>query len=128
MQLSLWAFLLMVFAGGVGAVARWFLDTQLKKFLPELGSLAIINTLGSFLLGVVAALLATTSATSNAAAIETIIGTGFLGGFTTFSTVMVNVAREAMGVRRGGVLMMGTLGILAVACIAFVAGLLVGGA
>lgn len=81
--------LLMALAGGVGAVARWGLDTWLKRRVPALASLAVINVLGSFLLGLTLA-----GAGEGAAAV--VIGTGFLGGFTTFSTVAVGLVNDVL--------------------------------
>jgi fluoride exporter len=80
--------LLVALGGSIGALARFELGTWVgehaKSRLP-VGTLAV-NTLGSFLAGLAwAADLTGTSAT--------VVSTGFLGGFTTFSTWMVETGR-----------------------------------
>lgn len=79
-------------AGGLGAVARFVADglirTRLGRNFPW-GTL-IINVAGSFLLGVMTGLVLGhhTSDTT-----KLIIGTGFCGGFTTFSTASFEAVR-----------------------------------
>ena len=92
-------------AGGLGALARWGVDSWLKRHLPALGSLAVINTLGSLLLGLLMGAgegpdaLGEVSlgriSVSGAAAVL-VLGTGFLGGFTTFSTVAVGLVTDLL--------------------------------
>lgn len=90
----LWVLIFMT--GGLGAWCRFFVDTAIKKRWTHpvpLGTV-LINFLGSFALGVLSgyALSRPDSQT-----LTTVIGVGFLGGFTTFSTAMVetvNAARE----------------------------------
>ena len=99
------AVLLMAIAGGLGALARWGVDSWLKRHLPALGSLAVINTLGSLLLGLLMGAgegpdaLGEVSlgriSVSGAAAVL-VLGTGFLGGFTTFSTVAVGLVTDLL--------------------------------
>lgn len=103
------AVILMAIAGGLGALARWCADTWLKRHVPPLASLAVINTLGSFLLGLLMGaatgagegpdalgeLLLGPVAVSGAAAVL-VLGTGFLGGFTTFSTVAVGLVTDLL--------------------------------
>lgn len=134
-ELSLGAVVLTALAGGLGAVLRWLLDANLRRRLPTLASLGIINTLGSFLFGLLAGIASSAAGSGIGSAsggfdpaITAVIGTGLLGGFTTFSTVMVEVVKEARGARRGGVLMAGTIGMLALACIVFAGGLALGSA
>ena len=82
-------------AGGLGAVARWLLDALVTRHTRGLfpnrrlgnqsfpfGTLTI-NVAGSLLLGVVTGLVAHHGAPSTLA---TVAGTGFCGGFTTWST------------------------------------------
>lgn len=73
--------------GGLGAGARYLLDGAVMKGRQEAFPLGIliVNTLGSFLLGVVVALGGVIGATW-----VMILGAGMLGGFTTFSTVSVD--------------------------------------
>ena len=101
------AVLLMAIAGGLGALARWGVDSWLKRHLPALGSLAVINTLGSLVLGLlmgattgageghdVLGELALGSLSVSGATAVLVAGTGFLGGFTTFSTVAVGLVTD----------------------------------
>ncbi|MEA5117002.1 MAG: CrcB family protein [Propionicimonas sp.] len=81
--------LLIAVAGGLGATCRFVLDSLISRLrapLP-LGTL-VINVTGSFLLGLVTGWLL---ATGNQWA--AVAGTGFLGGYTTFSTASVEAAR-----------------------------------
>lgn len=76
---------LMVFLGGsLGAVCRAAVSIQMKRILSVRFPLAtfLINLTGSFLLGV---LLASGAGDM----MRLLMGTGFLGGFTTFSTFQV---------------------------------------
>lgn len=79
-------------AGGLGAVARYLVDavvtTRVRSTLP-LGAL-VVNVTGSFVLGVL-----TGMALPDAPTWLRVAGTGFLGGYTTFSTAMVETARLA---------------------------------
>jgi len=76
---------LLVFAGGsVGAVCRFALSIQMKRIFSIEFPLAtfLINLSGSFLLGFLLAMQPGSS-------LQLLLGTGFLGGFTTFSTFQV---------------------------------------
>ena len=136
------AVLLMAIAGGLGALARWGVDSWLKRHLPALGSLAVINTLGSLLLGLLMGAgegpdaLGEVSlgriSVSGAAAVL-VLGPGFLGGFTTFSTVAVGLVTDLLAppeaadpaasprstLRRYAVAALVAVGMLGVACAAW---------
>ena len=76
--------LLVAFGAAVGAPARWWLDQHVRRRAGHdfpWGTL-LINVLGSFVLGV---LLGATSRRPEAALVA-LVGTGFCGGFTTFSS------------------------------------------
>jgi len=80
-----WLIAATVAAGGTGAAVRFVLDGWLTGVNPltiPLGTL-VINVSGSFALGLAAAALATGEP---ATAARTVIGAGFLAGYTTFST------------------------------------------
>lgn len=87
-MLGLWV----VAVGGLGAVGRFVADGLLRTVLGRVFPWAtlIINVSGSFLLGVVTGLAAHHAVSSQALLI---IGTGFCGGFTTFSTASFETAR-----------------------------------
>ena len=79
-------------AGGLGAGVRFLLDGLIGSLLRTafpLGT-ALINITGSFLLGVVAGLAVSGAAPPS---VVLIAGTGFLGGYTTFSTASVETVR-----------------------------------
>ena len=78
-------------AGGFGAVARFGLDALLRRSSgPPWLSLMIINVSGSLLLGLLAG-LATNGLLPQQA--QLIVGGGFLGGYTTFSSATVDTVR-----------------------------------
>ena len=75
-------------AGGLGAVARYLLDSALTRLFRSPawpGGIFAVNLVGSCAAGAAAAGL-----TGNEVPL---ISTGFLGGFTTFSTLMVSVVQ-----------------------------------
>jgi len=81
-------------AGGLGAVGRLVLDGVTRSLVRvnfPLGT-TVINVTGSFLLGLVTGL-----ALANGLPAEwrAILGTGFLGGYTTFSTASFETVRLA---------------------------------
>jgi CrcB protein len=84
-------------AGACGAVARYLLGRFVAQRLLSpfpLGTL-LINVLGAFFIGIVF-VLATRHLVSSGA--QAVLATGFLGGFTTFSTMQW----EAVQLLRGG--------------------------
>ncbi len=86
--------LLIALCGGAGAVSRFVLDAEVRHRVR--GSFPVgtfvINVLGSFLLGVLTA-AATHHAGWLSPTAKAALGTGFCGGFTTFSTASVETAR-----------------------------------
>ena len=83
--------LLMAIAGGLGAGTRWALDAWLRpRVSPRLPwSTHVINISGSLLLGLVVGVGADDTW-------HTVVGTGFLGGYTTFSTASVESVHLAL--------------------------------
>lgn len=83
--MTLGIFVLLAVAGGVGAGVRFVVDglirTKVKTAFPW--PTAIINMSGSLVLGIITGLVVSRIASNDVSAI---IGTGFLGGYTTFST------------------------------------------
>lgn len=73
-------------AGGCGAVSRALVDRWFAKDRPAWHATLTVNLLGSFAIGVASGLLP--------ADWFLVVGTGFLGGFTTFSSSAWQVARE----------------------------------
>jgi CrcB protein len=114
-------FLGIALAGGVGAAARLVLDGVARSLIPvrwPVGTL-LINVSGSLLLGVVTG-LALTGALDDSWRL--VLGTGALGGFTTFSTASVEAARMLLERRWAAGLGYG-LGMWAAALAAAAAGL-----
>lgn len=88
--MSTFSWVALAFLGGLGAVARFQIDAtiggRLKGAFPY-GTLAV-NTAGSFVLGVL-------TGAHVVGATLFVVGTGFLGSFTTFSTWMFETDRLA---------------------------------
>ena len=80
-------FLLVCVFGSLGALSRWQLDLYLKKCrakrTPQWG-IGLVNMLGCLCAGLVAGSLAPVSP------LYFLVSTGFLGGFTTFSTAVLD--------------------------------------
>jgi CrcB protein len=112
---------LMAIAGGLGAIARFMLDGlirgRLSTVLP-LGTM-IINVSGSLLLGFVTGLVLFHAVPSD---LQLVVGTGFLGGYTTFSTASFETARLIQERQFVAALVNG-VGMLLLAVAAAVAGL-----
>lgn len=111
-------FLAVFVGGGIGSACRYGTDSLLKKFTNLPLTTATINTLGSFLLGFIAVLTA-------GAPLYFLLGTGFCGGFTTFSTAMVEIVKEIRGRRPYWVVFL-LLGQILLACCAAFAGMIIG--
>lgn len=79
-------------AGALGAVTRFVLDSSVKQRWGSpfpLGTV-VINVTGSLLLGMLAGLVIFGGQPS---AWQTVLGTGFCGGYTTFSTASFETVR-----------------------------------
>lgn len=117
--------LLLGLAGGLGAGTRFVVDglvrAKLRTALP-VGTIAI-NVTGSFLLGLVAG-----SVIVHAAPVElqAIAGTGFLGGYTTFSTASFETVRLIQS-RRTVLALLNSVGTAVAAIGASAAGLALAG-
>lgn len=120
-----WVVLALSAAGGVGAALRLVVDGLVKARVRigyPLGT-TVINITGSFLLGLVTGL-----ALSHILPTEwrLILGTGFLGGYTTFSTASFETVRLAQDGRYVASAING-FGMLAGALLAAALGLWLGG-
>lgn len=115
-------------AGGLGSVVRFMLDGAIRARRPgpvPVGTMTI-NISGSFLLGLVAGLVL---AAALPPAWTLIGGTGFLGGYTTFSTASSETVRLLQAGRVGAALVSGVgtaLAALAAAAVGFAIGALPG--
>jgi fluoride exporter len=86
--------LLVLLGAAIGAPARWTLDRFVQSRHDSVfpwGTL-VINVSGSFVLGLV---LAVNDAGRGGAALVALAGTGFCGGFTTFSSFGFETVRLA---------------------------------
>lgn len=96
--------LLIALAGGVGAAARFLVDswvaTRLRASLPT--GTVVVNVTGSLLLGL---LTGWAIRHGGGGDVKAVLGTGLLGGYTTFSTASVEAVRLARGGRGAGALL-----------------------
>ena len=109
--------LLIALGGGLGAVTRFVVDAAVARrnpFRVPLGTM-LINVTGSLVLGVVTGLIAAGPAGSTAVTVRAVLGTGFCGGYTTFSTASVETVRLSLaegrstGVAYAAVTLLGSL-------------------
>jgi CrcB protein len=107
--------LVVALAGGLGAGTRYSLDAWVRPRVSDRlpWSTLLINVTGSLLLGLLVA-------TAGDGQWHTVLGTGFLGGYTTFSTASVETVQlvldrrhAAAAVNAGGMLL---LSVAAAAC------------
>ena len=116
--------LLISAAGGLGAVARFVLDGVVKASTTvryPVGTL-LVNVTGSLLLGLVTGLALTHVVPTRW---HLILGTGFLGGYTTFSTASVETVHLVQE-RRWLVAVSYALGTLVLSVLVAAAGLWLG--
>ncbi|BCW49241.1 fluoride efflux transporter CrcB [Arthrobacter sp. StoSoilB13] len=104
--------ILLALAGGLGAAVRFMLDglirARVRTALPW--ATIFINVSGSVLLGFLAGLVMEGQAPES---LQLILGTGFLGGYTTFSTASLETIRLVQSGRMGLALVNG-LGSMAI--------------
>ena len=111
-------YLLVLFGGGVGALARYIVGTAIAERVgtrfPSAGTM-VINVTGSFLIGFLMAILTRRLAHPNW---RLLLVVGFLGGYTTFSSfeyeTLQAVESGAMGMGLLNVVGSVVLGYLAV--------------
>jgi len=121
--MSVWLVLAAAAAGGVGAGLRYLVDAAVmrgRRNAFPLGIL-IVNVSGSFALGLVVGL----GAAIAPPAIALVVGTGLLGGYTTFSTVSVETVLLFQRRRRRAA-MVNVVGTLVLALVAAALGSLAG--
>ena len=108
---------LVLLAGALGSATRFVVDSEVKaRLAPRFPWATLgINVSGSFALGVLAGVVLFGSASPDW---QTVLGTGFCGGYTTFSTASVETVRLAQARRHGAALvnLLGTLGLSVAAC------------
>lgn len=89
--------ILVCLCGGVGAAMRYICDSYIKAFWHKAFPMStfVINVVAGFLAGLVAGLFAKSMVPDGT---RLLLATGFLGGFSTFSTMM----NETVGLLRKG--------------------------
>jgi CrcB protein len=99
-------FVALALAGGVGAVCRFTLDGVIRARTTGTApwGTITINLSGSLVLGILAGLAAASLLPDSVLAIA---GTGFLGGYTTFSTASVETVRILQERRWGAGIVVG---------------------
>ncbi len=119
---GVWLALAVALAGGVGAASRMVLDGAVKGRvrLPYPLGTTVINVTGSLVLGFVTAIA------SGLGPWAIVLGTGLLGGYTTFSTASYETVRLAQAGRWRAALT-NAFGMLLVALAAAWLGLWLGG-
>ncbi|MFJ4172966.1 fluoride efflux transporter FluC [Microbacterium sp. NPDC089696] len=116
--MSPWLFLGATLAGGVGAVLRYALDVAVGSLVGRRfpWGILVVNLTGSFALGLVATALPDQAF---------LLGAGLLGGYTTFSTAMLDtVALWRDGERAASVF--NAVGMLVLGLVAAGLGMLLG--
>ncbi|MFE4197422.1 fluoride efflux transporter CrcB [Paenarthrobacter sp. NPDC056912] len=115
---------LLALAGGLGAAVRFVVDglirTRFKTAMPW--ATIVINVSGSLVLGFLAGLVMRGQAPES---LQLVLGTGFLGGYTTFSTASLETIRLVQSGRTGLALLNG-LGSMAASVLAAAAGVWIG--
>ncbi|WP_122819717.1 fluoride efflux transporter FluC [Varibaculum vaginae] len=78
--------------GGVGALCRWGIDVSWLKLVKRhpAGGIALVNVLACLLGGVLVSALVSGNLEANCR-VYTLLATGFLGGFSTFSTFVLDI-------------------------------------
>lgn len=103
-------------AGGVGAVARFMLDGLVRYRVASFPvGTVLINVTGSFVLGLVTGL---TLAHVVPEELRLVVGTGFCGGYTTFSTASFETVRLVEQRRVGAALLNGVGTLVVTVCVA----------
>lgn len=96
-------------AGALGAGARFVVDGEIRVRRDAPWGTVAINVSGALLLGVLVGLVLFQGAPTD---LQKIAGTGFCGGYTTFSTASFETVRLAQK-RRYGAALLSSLGTLA---------------
>ncbi|MUM17650.1 fluoride efflux transporter CrcB [Mycobacterium sp. CBMA271] len=116
--------IVVILAGALGAVVRFVVDSAIKQRRTSRfpWTTLLINVSGSALIGMLAGLVIFHDASPGLLAI---LGTGFCGGYTTFSTASVESVR-LIEQRRWSLALYNTFGALLASIAACAAGLALG--
>ncbi len=113
--------------GGLGAVGRYLLERHFKgtRGWTPMRAVSVINLLGCALLGLLSGIILALSEAHGGGWLlpAAVAATALCGGFTTFSTAIVEAVQEPRGMKNAGT----TLAVMLVGCvIAFLVMLLLG--
>ena len=113
--------------GGLGAVGRYLLERHFKgtRGWTPMRAVSAINLLGCVLLGLLSGIILALSEAHGGGWLlpAAVAATALCGGFTTFSTAIVEAVQEPRGMKNAGT----TLAVMLVGCvIAFLVMLLLG--
>jgi len=95
--------LLVAVAGGLGAAARFVVDGAVRARTPSAAfpwATVVVNVSGSLVIGLVTGVLLGAGDPAHLEPWRLGVATGFCGGYTTFSTAMVETVRLARSGRR----------------------------
>lgn len=110
-------YLLIVFGGGLGALARYIVGTAIAERaggrFPSAGTM-VINITGSFLIGFLMTILTQRLANPNW---RLLLVVGFLGGYTTFSSFEY----ETLQAIQGGAMWIGLLNVVGSVALGYIA-------
>ena len=116
-----WLALAVALAGGAGAALRHLVDQAVPKGKPIFPwGLFVVNLTGSFVLGLLIGL-------ALGDPVHTILATGLLGGYTTFSSASLDTAK-LLGERRFGAALANGAGVLVAGVACAVGGIALGAA
>lgn len=117
---GLWLALGIALAGGAGAALRYLLDTAVPVRVRERfpWGIMLVNLTGSFALGLLAGL-------ALGQPLASVLAVGLLGGYTTFSTAILDTVRLLQQRRIGAALLNGP-GMLVATVVLAVCGILLG--
>lgn len=79
-------------AGGLGSLARVMVDSWARRVVPAPWGIAVVNASGALALGLLLG-------GGRSGGLAIVLGTGFLGAYTTFSTWMLDTVLLAEGHR-----------------------------
>ena len=124
-------YLCVALGSAAGGVARWSVGSWVQRLtggLPPavfpVGTL-VVNATGSFVLGLLAAWLARPGAGARTEIMWLLVGVGFCGGYTTFSTFSLDTM-ALLETRGGTAAAVNVVGSVSAGLIGVVAGMLIG--